>query len=371
MVHVNHSYNLQANAPQCALDDVPEGASILERPLRQQPRRFKVSQDVRDRFLQCIKTSESTSVSAAARMFGLPISTAHAIARKHDEFCEATSPRVLGRRPHKITQTALTAIAGWIDQRPDLTLHALCSKLLEAHSITVTQKTMSQALTKIGFTIKILRAIPISRNSPDVVVARRVYAQMFLSDAPPDRRNIVWVDETGFNLHLRRKYGRARKGDRASIVVSNSRGRNISVCAAMSEDGLLHELLRPGSFNAEHFCHYLEGLFVILCELGRSECWIILDNARFHHCAIVQECATRHGHSLVFLPPYSPMLNPIESLFGKWKTHIRTQGVSYQQDELLRHMATARYEITIPDCLGWIRDVSRNIGLSLVEHIFE
>jgi hypothetical protein len=65
------------------------------------------------------------------------------------------------------------------------------------------------------------------------------------------------------------------------------------------------------------------------------------------------------------------MLNPIESLFGKWKTLIRTQGISYGQEELLEHMATTRYEITVTDCLAWICDVGRNIGLSLTEHIFQ
>jgi hypothetical protein len=80
--------------------------------------------------------------------------------------------------------------------------------------------------------------------------------------------------------------------------------------------------------------------------------------------------AQRYGHTLVFLPPYSPMLNPIESLFGKWKTLIRTQGVALSLDSLLLHMSAARCDITVNDCLGWIRDTNRNIGLSLQMHIF-
>ena len=82
-------------------------------------------------------------------------------------------------------------------------------------------------------------------------------------------------------------------------------------------------------------------------------------------------CAARHGHTLVFLPPYSPMLNPIESLFGKWKTLVRTQAVVFTQDSLLASMSVARIEITSADCLGWIRDMNRNIGLSLQGHLFE
>jgi transposase len=105
--------------------------------------------------------------------------------------------------------------------------------------------------------------------------------------------------------------------------------------------------------------------------MGRARCWIILDNVRFHHSLNVLECASRFEHQLIFLPPYSPMLNPIESLFGKWKTLIRAEGASISQDVLLTRMAAARVEISVSDCLGWIRDVDRNIGLSLQGHFFE
>jgi hypothetical protein len=202
------------------------------------------------------------------------------------------------------------------------------------------------------------------------VLARKHYAEMFLRDSPPDRSTIVWVDECGFNLHLRRKYGRARRGHHASITVANSRGQNISVCAAMSEDGFLYEFLRPGAYNAQHFCTFLTGLFEVLREMGKDNCWIVLDNARFHHSDSPRLIAGSCGHQLVFLPPYSPMLNPIESLFGKWKTLIWTEGVSMDRDALLERMASSRYEITRADCLGWIRDMNRNVGLSLQEHLF-
>ena len=132
----------------------------------------------------------------------------------------------------------------------------------------------------------------------------------------------------------------------------------------MSEDGFLYEVLRAGAFNGDHFCGFLTGLFAILGRMARSDCWIILDNVRFHHSASVRLCAESSGHQLVFLPPYSPMLNPIESLFGKWKTLIRTEGVSMTRDVLLEHMVTARYEIVRDDCLGWIRDMNRNLVLS-------
>jgi hypothetical protein len=171
--------------------------------------------------------------------------------------------------------------------------------------------------------------------------ARKAYAQKFINEAPADRRRIIWIDECGFNLYLRRKFGRSRRGDWASLTVANNRGRNISVCAAMSNEGFLHEVLRPGVYTAQTFCLFLCELFVVLHDMGRSNCWLVLDNVKFHHCEIVSSCASQHGHTLVFLPPYSPMLNPIESLFSKWKTLIRSAGVSLTQNLLLENMSSA------------------------------
>ena len=347
--------------------------SVANRPDNsgRQVRRQRTSEDLRCRLLRYLQSSPCSSVSAAARIFNLPVSTAHTILRRIEANGNVTSRVRTTQTRSKITPEALLALSGWVDARPDSTLHDLAIKLVHEHDIIVCKATVSAALTKIGFTVKLTRPIPISRNCPDVLEARKQYAQKFLNEAPPDRRDIVWVDECGFNLHIRRKFGRARRGEHASLPVANSRGRNISACAAMSDDGLLHEIIRPGAYNTEHFCAFLTSLFVILSGMGRSHCWIILDNVRFHHSASVRTCTEQHGHHLVFLPPYSPMLNPIESLFSKWKTLIRTEGVAMNQEMLLRHMATARYEISRIDCLGWIRDISRNIGLSLQDHVFQ
>jgi hypothetical protein len=126
---------------------------------------------------------------------------------------------------------------------------------------------------------------------------------------------------------LCRKFGRARRGEHATVVAPNSRGRNISVCAAMSEEGLLYDAVRPGACNAMAYCEFLTGLFGVLQERGRSNCWIIMGNVRLHHYPIVNMATRSFGYTPVFLPPYNPMINPIVSLFSKWKSLIPTTGL--------------------------------------------
>ena len=118
------------------------------------------------------------------------------------------------------------------------------------------------------------------------------------------------------------------------------------------------------------FGEFLQSLFVILRVRRRCSCWIVLDNVRFHHCSEIREIVAEAGHTLVFLPAYSPMLNPIESLFGKWKAGIRTRNVPFSQQASRESIDASRSEISVEDCLGWIRDVNRNLILCLQDHVF-
>jgi hypothetical protein len=64
------------------------------------------------------------------------------------------------------------------------------------------------------------------------------------------------------------------------------------------------------------------------------------------------------------------MLNPIESLFGKWKTVIRTEGVPFLLQALLESIENSRRLIAVDNRLGWVRNVNRNLGLCLQNHAF-
>jgi hypothetical protein len=79
------------------------------------------------------------------------------------------------------------------------------------------------------------------------------------------------------------------------------------------------------------------------------------------HDTSVAAAASSVGLRLVFLPAYSPMLNPIEFLFSKWKQQIKTSNVPYTRGMLLSLIETGRQSICTNDCLGWIRECERNM----------
>lgn len=310
-------------------------------------------------------TAHDVPARSVAATFGLKPTTAHSIWARHISVGDALPGKRGGSKPTKQTPEITEYVAALIEQRPDLTLRSISETIQREKQMIVSASTILRICKSIGFTFKLLRQVPESRNCPEVIEARYVYANKFLNDRPINLSDIVWADETGFNLHIRRSKGRSLRGQRATIVVPNSRGKNISVACAMSSEGLLYHQVQFGAYNSRLFADWIVNLGVIMHNRGRENIWVILDNVRFHHSDVVNTTALSIGITLVFLPAYSPMLNPIELLFSKWKTAMKTSAVSYSRENLLSTMETARTTITPNDCLGWIRECERNLTICL------
>jgi transposase len=263
------------------------------------------------RIIQYLGTDMRRMISSAARTFWVAVSTVNGLVWRFEARGSTAVLPKGGARRTKLVQSAINMLALWTEERPDVTLWELKICLATEQGIVVTNKTISNALKHSGFTVKLLWWLPASRNCPATIEAGFVYAQKYLNEAPVDHRSIIWIDECGFNLHIRHTCGHSRCGERASITVANGRGHNISVCVAMSEEGFLHKKLWPGAYNAKEFCVYLWELFTMLEQMGGRECWLILDNVPFHLRADIVACVHAYGHGLVFLSLYSPMLNPI------------------------------------------------------------
>ena len=207
---------------------------------RQTRYRPMIPSEVRTRFIAHAFATPNVSLRSIARTFGIADSTAYDMMKRFEETGDMSAKKKGGQSLKKMTPEALQSLERWIDENADLTLRALGDMLREQLGVIVSKKTISMALTKLGITFKLLRTLPLSRNTTEAIQSRREYAEIFLREMPADRRTIIWLDECGFNLHLRRRHGRARSGMRATVTVPNSRGQNLSECAAMSKEGLVH-----------------------------------------------------------------------------------------------------------------------------------
>lgn len=134
---------------------------------------------------------------------------------------------------------------------------------------------------------------------------------------------LVFVDETskdGRTAH--RKYAWSAKGSRAIVSLPFSRGKRVSVLAAFNSKGFLSWTHTPNTFTREIFHDaFVENILPHLNAWPMDNSIVVIDNARIHMYEELREAIESCGAVLVYLPPYSPHLNPIEvgfSLVKRW-----------------------------------------------------
>ncbi len=120
---------------------------------------------------------------------------------------------------------------------------------------------------------------------------------------------------------MARTYGRSRRGERLVAPVPYGHWHTTTFLCGLREDGLVAPLVLDGAINGAAFLAYVEQ---VLCPTLRVGDVVICDNLGSHKVAGVREAIEARGASLLYLPPYSPHLNPIELAFSKLKRLLRT-----------------------------------------------
>ncbi len=138
-------------------------------------------------------------------------------------------------------------------------------------------------------------------------------------DGEEIQHEFIYVDEAGFNLTRTRRRGRNIIGHRAIVNVPGQRGGNITLCAAITQNGVLHRHAHMGPYNTALILTFLDQLHNITAanQIDHMQYIVVWDNVSFHRSALVQNWFQQHPHfTVLYLPPYSPFLNPIEEFFS-------------------------------------------------------
>ena len=125
--------------------------------------------------------------------------------------------------------------------------------------------------------------------------------------SPLPAQQLVFVDECGSNIALTPFYARAPKGERATGRVPRNRGKNTTLIAALSLEGMGATMILEGSANGAAFEIYVEQLLAPSLHAGQI---VVMDNLRAHKGERVRQAIEAKGCQLVFLPGYSPDLSP-------------------------------------------------------------
>ena len=131
---------------------------------------------------------------------------------------------------------------------------------------------------------------------------------------------LVFIDETWATTNMTRLRGRCQRGQRLVAAVPHGHWRTSTFVAGLRTTGLGAPLVLDGAMNGDAFRAYSEQILAPTLAPGDI---VIMDNLGSHKVAGVREAIEARGASLIYLPPYSPDLNPIEQSFAKLKALIR------------------------------------------------
>jgi len=135
-----------------------------------------------------------------------------------------------------------------------------------------------------------------------------------------DPSRLVFIDETATATNMTRRRGRAPVGERLIDPTPFGHWKVTTFVSALRCDGLTAAMTVGGSMDGDTFVAYVEQVLLPVSKVGDV---VVMDNLSSHKRAEAREMIESAGCSLMFLPPYSPDLNPIENAYSKLKALLR------------------------------------------------
>lgn len=191
-----------------------------------------------------------------------------------------------------------------------------------------------------------------NRSAPDVQKKRAEWTAGVPELCSESFGSLVFLDECGININMTRRYGRAVGQQRVIDSAPVNTPASTTVVCAMTADGPLAWDMWSGGTTKDRFAAYVRNELAPSLAPGSI---VIMDNLTAHHSREVQDILHEHGVEVLYLPPYSPDLNPVEELWSKMKTILRKWRIRVRDvlrlaaDDILQRMISAK------DCTGWFR----------------
>ena len=158
--------------------------------------------------------------------------------------------------------------------------------------------------------------------------------------------HLVFLDESGVNTNLTRRYGRAPSSRRVVDHAPLNTPKTTTVLSSIRWNGEKAFTTYPGGTTGDRFLTYLRETLLPTLREGDI---VVMDNMRTHRMKAVGELLAAHGVTPVYLPPYSPDLNPIEKMWAKMKAILRAWKIR-SPDQLPDAVAQVLDLVTSLDC---------------------
>lgn len=183
-------------------------------------------------------------------------------------------------------------------------------------------------------------------TAPDVQARRTEWREQLKGI---DQSHLVYLDECGVNTDMTRIYGRSIGKARVVDHAPLNTPKTTTVLSSIRTDGSHVTETYLGGTTGERFTAYLKDKLIPTLKPGDV---VVMDNLRSHHVADVKTIFDQAGIRFLYLPPYSPDLNPIEKMWSKLKAILRKWKLR-SADLLPTAVYKALDLVSVPDCLHW------------------
>jgi transposase len=187
------------------------------------------------------------------------------------------------------------------------------------------------------------------RDTPRIQQARQDYRQQITA---LDLGRLKFVDESGVNLAMTRLYGRAPVGERVIGSMPQNYGQNVTMLGTLGIQGLHAVMTVDGATDSDVFRPYVKKVLGPTQTPGDI---VVMDNLQAPKAVGVQQAIARRGARLLYLPPYSPDLSPIEPCWSKLKTALR-KAKARTRAALDAAIAEAMGTVSPTHAWGWFKN---------------
>jgi transposase len=191
--------------------------------------------------------------------------------------------------------------------------------------------------------------VPAEQDRPDIARKRRRWKTHQGRIAPA---RLVFLDETWIKTNMAPLRGWAARGERLAGKVPYGHWKTMTFIAALRHDRIDAPFVIDGPINGELFTLYVER--VLAPTLNKGDV-VILDNLGSHKGKAARDAIRNRGAHLLFLPPYSPDLNPIEQLFAKLK-HLMRRAQERSQEATWRKLGEILDLVSPTECTNYFRN---------------
>lgn len=318
--------------------------------------------------------SKCLNASAAARQLGIHIRAAQRWVKRYYEdpesiFEKKKKPgrrRILGEE-HK------QFLLNYIDENPSAVVAEVAEILTQNFvDLNVSRSTIYNFMTtECNLSIKQAQFQPVERNSEEKIQQRYDWVQKWQQTDMDFTTNCVFLDESAFHINLKRGMAWSKKGTPAIVTVPTTKANATSILGAISATGLINVSLRvpkrikkrklgretDGYSVGTVTGHYLSFLKATLDEMDKypemKGHYLVMDNAPIHSSIDIGKYIHSRGYRCVYLPPYSPELNPIEQFWSVVKSKVK-RNKFLEKESLMTRVSEACDSLYMSDFKGFV-----------------